>query len=124
MFGCYRKQDANDPDVYVAAIASILDEYPPSVIDFITDPRTGLPNRLKWLPTVAEVREACETQLGIAKNVIAVSLMAQEKRAILADPRATDNQKSLASDWLDRVEASPLLRSATNMPALTGPSTI
>ena len=42
------------------AIAATLAEYPKEVIEYITDPRTGLPAKLKWLPTVAEVREACE----------------------------------------------------------------
>lgn len=42
------------------AIAATLAEYSPEVIEYITDPRTGLPAKLKWLPTVAEVREACE----------------------------------------------------------------
>lgn len=60
MFGCYRKGDANDPEIYTAAIAATLADFPPEVQDFVTDPRTGLPSRLKWLPTVAEVREACE----------------------------------------------------------------
>lgn len=60
MFGCYRKQDANDPEIYVAAVTAVLSEYPREVIESVTDPRTGLPSRLKWLPTVAEVKEACE----------------------------------------------------------------
>lgn len=60
LFGCYRKADANDPEIYTMAVAATLAEYSPEVIEFVTDPRTGLPAKLKWLPTVAEVREACE----------------------------------------------------------------
>jgi subtilisin family serine protease len=60
LFGCYRKGDANDPEIYTAAIAATLAEYEQEVVDYVTDPRTGLPSKLKWLPTVAEVREACE----------------------------------------------------------------
>lgn len=60
LFGCYRKGDANDPEIYTMAIAATLAEYQKEVIEYVTDPRTGLPARLKWLPTVAEVREACE----------------------------------------------------------------
>lgn len=60
LFGCYRKGDANDPEVYTAAIAAILSEYPQEVVDYVTDPRTGLPRKLKFMPNPAEVSEACE----------------------------------------------------------------
>jgi len=63
MFGCYRKQDANDPEIYVAAVTAILSEYPDSVIETVTDPRTGLPSKIKWLPTVAEVKSECESHM-------------------------------------------------------------
>ncbi len=64
MFGCFRKGDANDPEIYVAAIAAVLSEYPESVIDFVTDPRTGLPRSCKFLPQVAEVSDACDAQMA------------------------------------------------------------
>lgn len=60
LFGCYRKGDANDPEIYTAAVAATLADFPAEVVEYVTDPRTGLPSKLKWLPTVAEVREACE----------------------------------------------------------------
>lgn len=64
MFGCFRKGDANDPEIYVAAIAAVLSEYPESVIDFVTDPRTGLPRTCKFLPQVSEVSDACNAQMA------------------------------------------------------------
>lgn len=69
MFGCYRKGDANDPEIYTAAIAATLAEFDQDVVDFVTDPRTGLPSKLKWLPTVAEVREACEARKEQIKTI-------------------------------------------------------
>ncbi len=60
MFGCYRRAEASDPEIYAAATAAVLSEYPQDVIDFITDPRTGLPSTSQWLPSVYEVRKACE----------------------------------------------------------------
>lgn len=60
MFGCYRRDDAADPETYSAAVAAVLSEYPLSVVNRVTDPRSGLPSRSQWLPTVKEVREACE----------------------------------------------------------------
>src|SRR5437879_1072057 len=59
MFGCYRRAEASDPEIYAAATAAVLSEYSQDVIDYITDPRTGLPSTSKWLPSVYEVRQAC-----------------------------------------------------------------
>jgi hypothetical protein len=60
---CYRKDEAHDPEVYAAAIAAVLaDGYELAVIDYVTDPRSGLPSTQKFLPNVAEVREACEAR--------------------------------------------------------------
>jgi hypothetical protein len=42
------------------AIAATLAEYSAEVMQHVTDPRTGIPAKLKFLPSVAEVREACE----------------------------------------------------------------
>lgn len=63
LFGCYRKGDAADPEIYTAAIAAVLSRYPAEVVVTVTDPRTGLPSRCQWLPTVKEVRDACEAEM-------------------------------------------------------------
>ena len=59
MFGCFRKDEAQNPDVYANAIAATFEQYPQAVVDFVTDPRTGIPSESKWLPNVAEVRAFC-----------------------------------------------------------------
>lgn len=59
LLSCYRKDEVHDPDVYSAAVAATLGDFPKSVVDYVTDPRTGLPSELKFLPNVAEVRDAC-----------------------------------------------------------------
>jgi hypothetical protein len=62
MFGCYRKGDANDADTYVAAVSAVLTGYSPSVIHRVTDPRSGLPRRYSFMPTVKEVVDECEAE--------------------------------------------------------------
>lgn len=44
-------------------MGSILSCYPQPVAYRVTDPRTGLPGRCQWLPTVAEVKAACEAEM-------------------------------------------------------------
>jgi hypothetical protein len=67
LFGCYRSGQANDPEVYTMAVAATLAEYPKEVVQHVTDPRSGLPAKLKFLPSVAEVREACEDHWKFVK---------------------------------------------------------
>jgi hypothetical protein len=65
MLDTYRKKgEAANPEVFVAAIAATLCLYPPEVVQRVTDPRTGIASRLKWIPEVAEIREACETEMA------------------------------------------------------------
>lgn len=101
MFGCYRKADANDPETYAAGVAAILSEYPPEIIDYVCDPRTGLPRRLKWLPTMAEIAEACDARVEYARTVAIVRKMVAARRAIVADPSSSDAAKKAAQAWLD-----------------------
>lgn len=60
MLGCFRTGDANDPEVYVTAVIAVLCRYELSIVEAVTSPTDGLPARLNWLPTVAEIRKACE----------------------------------------------------------------
>jgi len=59
MLGCYRRGDAIDPETYSAAIVAVLSEFPQHVVEYVTDPRTGIPGNFQWLPSVAEVKQAC-----------------------------------------------------------------
>lgn len=63
LLNCYPNQKANDPEIYVGALASILTEFPYEVAAYVTDPRTGLPRNNKFLPSVAELLEACKERL-------------------------------------------------------------
>lgn len=63
LLGCYRTGDANDPDTYVRAVTAVLSEYPIEVVKVVCDPRMGLPAKSKWLPTIFELKDACETAM-------------------------------------------------------------
>ena len=80
LFGCYRKGEANDPKVYVAAVAAVLALYPEETIKFVTDPRTGIPSKINWMPNVGEVRQACEDHYGPIRR--ALEREAQGRRQI------------------------------------------
>ena len=64
MFACWRKTDADTPQVFFDAAVAILADYPEEIIITVTDPRIGLPSRLKWPAQPSEVKEACEELMG------------------------------------------------------------
>lgn len=69
MFGCYRRGDANDPDTYCAAVAATLSRFPQAVVEYVTDPRTGIPGSIAWLPSVAEVKSACMSRQSYVDKI-------------------------------------------------------
>jgi hypothetical protein len=69
LLGCYRTGDANDPEVYITAAVRTLSAFPLEVVHRLIDPLTGLPGRSKWLPTVSEIREACQEIHGLNQRM-------------------------------------------------------
>ncbi len=59
-FRCYPNAQAPDAVVYVMAVSVLLSEYSAEVITKVTDPCGGLARTVKFLPSIAEVAEACD----------------------------------------------------------------
>jgi hypothetical protein len=87
LLGCYRRDDAADPETYGGAVAAVLAEYPPDIVQRVTDPRSGIPSRSQWLPTVKEVRDACEE---IDQRRRAVAQMKKREAEQLAARKAAE----------------------------------
>lgn len=85
MLGCYRRGDAEDPETYATAVAAVLAEYSPAIVQRVTDPRTGLAGRSKFLPTVSEVREACEAEAAVVERAAKRERAVQEQLARRAE---------------------------------------
>ncbi len=103
MFGCYRKGDANDPDAYVGAVAAVLSEYPAETIKFVTDPRTGIPSRVDWMPTVGEIKRACEEHYGPVRRAIEREAnerkqLAERNTLAISDNRPRKTYEELIAD--------------------------
>lgn len=92
LIGAYRKGEAEDPETYTRSIAIVLSAYPQDVVRRVTDPLTGIQSRTQWLPTVNEVREACEREMLPIRN-----RLASEAR-IAEQFRERDRMAALASE--------------------------
>jgi hypothetical protein len=84
LIGCFRTGEAADPEVYVTAISAVLAQYPEQVVRDVTDPIIGLPSRSKWLPTVSEVREACEALVQRERDAEARQRQYAETQRLIA----------------------------------------
>jgi hypothetical protein len=62
LLGCYRKSDVAEPEIFAAGASAILSKFPADVAAIVTDPRTGLAGQLKFVPTLAEIQDACERE--------------------------------------------------------------
>jgi hypothetical protein len=60
ILGSYRADQANDPEIYVTAIAHLLSRYDPDIGARLTDPKDGVAGKYKFLPTVSEVKEEAD----------------------------------------------------------------
>jgi hypothetical protein len=108
LLGCYRKGDANDPETYVAAITATLSRYPEDVICSVTHPASGLPIQKDFLPTVAEVYRACETEMAPRRAAAARErdmVRQKEEREEFERRRTTPEQDTYIIEGLRKLAA-------------------
>lgn len=71
---------------------AVLSAYPLEVVRDVVDPRCGLPSRVKWLPTIAEIKEECEELDGRRRRLQEwqerASRRQEEPKALDAPPPA------------------------------------
>lgn len=67
----------DDPERFITTIAAVLSAYPPHCIDQVADPCRGIQTRSKFVPTAAEIREACEEAMAPLRRE-------QERERVLA----------------------------------------
>jgi hypothetical protein len=63
LFGYYPRNDANDPELFLTGATTMLASYPEIVVDRVCDLLRGLPAKSKFLPSIAEIRAACELEM-------------------------------------------------------------
>jgi hypothetical protein len=69
LLGCYRIGEANDPERYTLAALAVLTCFDESTIAYVCDPRTGLPGDLKWLPSIAELKDALNARAAYEQRL-------------------------------------------------------
>jgi hypothetical protein len=62
MRSCPQKDTIADPETFLAGCIAVMMRFGPRVAMAVADPATGLPSRLKWVPTLADINEACDKE--------------------------------------------------------------
>jgi hypothetical protein len=61
---CYRRDEAHDPEGFVAGLALTFGDYPASIVQYAADPRTGVVSKFPMgLPNVGQIKEFCDAIL-------------------------------------------------------------
>jgi hypothetical protein len=84
--GCYRRDEAHDPDAFGSALALVLADYSVAVVSYATDPRTGVAKAFpNGLPNVGQIREFCDgVQNRLARLDRYAALPRQQSQPIAA----------------------------------------
>ena len=106
LLGCYRRGEAEDPETYTGAVIVLLSSYPETVVLRVTDPRTGLPGKVKFLPTISEVKDACEAEMGPIRRAIErdnrAAFVRSDKRR--SDDVSPERRRQLADALRDSIK--------------------
>lgn len=68
ILGAYRDATLTSPDVFISTASAVISGFTEEIAREAFNPRTGLQTRSKWLPTISEIREACEKVGGEIAN--------------------------------------------------------
>jgi hypothetical protein len=64
LYSAYRTDQYADPDGFMASLGLVFSQYPNDVIEYVTDPRTGVQRGKVFPPSIAEIVSACDTRLA------------------------------------------------------------
>jgi hypothetical protein len=86
LFSCWRRDGVDNPELYLKSAAGILADYPASCGEAVCNPTKGLPSRLQWLPSLAELKAALEQEDAPRRRALEREARYAETRKLLAAP--------------------------------------
>lgn len=95
LMASYRKADYHDPEGFIATLGAILAQYEPEIVEYVTDPTTGIQRRCKWPPSPAEIVEACAAEIAHRAKVEKYSSMPPPLRLPKPSYSVTESYESM-----------------------------
>jgi hypothetical protein len=65
--GSYRRDQVSDPEIFTQALTMVLEKYPRAVVEWATDPRTGIQSTDKFSafpPNSGELKAFCDEEIA------------------------------------------------------------
>jgi hypothetical protein len=81
--GAYRRDDFNNPAHFASTCVALLEQFPDTVIENATSPKSGLQTQAAFPPNPAEIRAFCERSLR-SYQTIALNNARKQRAAELA----------------------------------------
>ena len=102
LYGCYRRADADSPEIFIGAAIAVLAGYPEEIVRAVCDPRFGLPAKFKFPPNIYELTQACDQRM---RPLIDAERRRREEaereadRPAPVDDLAADRRKAVVAQW-------------------------
>ena len=105
----YPAREVHDARTYIAGLSAVMAAYPRDFVKRVCSPISGIPGRLKFLPTIAEVQDALIAEAERRKRIAAnaryvLELEARRKEQAEEDARWT-GQRPTAEERARQVQA-------------------
>lgn len=108
LLGLYPGREITDARTYAQGLTAMLAAYPRDFVKRVCNPVTGLPSRLKFLPTLADLREALDAERlrrdRIAASARWVVAQAERQRKEAEEAAAFEAGRPTAEDRAKRVQ--------------------
>lgn len=100
IFSCYRRDEAQDPEGYVANLALVLGDYPRQIIDLAADPRTGVITAFPMgVPNLGQIGEFLAGKLAYQEKMERLAALPKVERTRYL-PRPEPQPGDLANVFL------------------------
>lgn len=104
------------------AAISVLASYPSEIVQTITDPRRGLPSKSQFLPTIYEIRAACDAAMRPLLETERIRRLQAENKAdqrVAPKPEDNERRKAVAAAYKARVRLREGVASGVETPLET-----
>jgi hypothetical protein len=103
MLGSFKESERSkvDPTVFVPALAAMLASFPQDIVQAVTDPVRGIASEQNWVPTLSELRHACEVRLKPRQEAAKREAELRRTQALLAPPppATTEERERAVAKW-------------------------
>jgi hypothetical protein len=92
LFSQFKTDATVEPKTYLVAVIELFSHYSPEVVMTVTHPFTGMASKQNWLPTIFEIRKACDEANAPAPRSVTDTIAEtfarrrQDEQRLLAKP--------------------------------------